>query len=353
MNKTLPPKFSVIVLAFQVKPYLQECLDSILCQSYQNYEVILVNPHSSDGTDEICMDYARRFTQVRRLCAENRGQLLNRISGFEAAVGDYLICVDGDDLWKPELLQTLADRLTKTPADVAIFGHRRFRGEEELARVEHTFPDGAMYCTEEEKQPVYDRLFMGGPINEMWAKVIAKDTFLRIDEDFEKLSNVRVAEDWLYSFYVVHAAQSVLYIDAVLYEYRIRPGSIIRTFRTSELEERLKVYSQFFILLERYGMETDENYDHLCSTIARSMADWIFRCSVAHISVSEKKREFEVLKKSEFFDMISYELRHGTTGTAYPMFAKLFLVNYNVLEAYSLLFRVLRKIHRILLSLRK
>lgn len=338
------PRFSVIILAYEVQEYLSECLDSIIGQTFHDYEVILLNPPSTDGTDDICIKYESEYEQIRRLVIENRGQLLNRVAGFEAANGQYLLCVDGDDRWMPELLSTVDAGLRKSVSDVVIFGHKRFSENGELKVVNHIFSDGAVFVGEDGKLPVYKKLIQGGPINEMWAKVISKETFLRITENFEDFSEIRIAEDWLYSFYVIMAAESVLYLDQALYEYRIRQGSTMRSFRQNELSDRLKVYTQIEKLMEDTNLDTPEYVMMFAKCMALGLSNWIYRCSVASIPYSKKKDLYQELKRSSIFEQIKPYLKSVNIKYRYKIFVCIYLYSYLILHGYSCLFCLLKKI---------
>lgn len=343
-KKMKQPYFSVIVLAYKVEEYLTECLDSILHQTFQDFEVILVNPVSEDGTDEICMKYEKKETKIRRLVIENRGQLLNRVAGFQEAKGKYMLCVDGDDRWKPELLATVYEGLKEHLCDVVIFGHRRFKDEKELYVVQHTFSDNEVFQGSDGKQPVYDMLIRGGPINEMWAKVMSAETFRRIKEDFEEFSDIRIAEDWLYSFYVIEAAESILYLDHVLYEYRIRPDSMVHTFQLNELNDRLKVYSNVEKKMRELGLDTENNTELFLQNMARRMANWIYRCSISDLPYQEKKRLYQQLREYKLYPRMEPFLKKVTAHRRHQYFVSLFLHNFVLLELYSSFFRLTRKV---------
>ncbi len=114
--------FSIIVLAYNVETYIGDCLRSLIKQTYTDFEVIVINDASSDGTlDEITRTVGddTRFTVVNS--PVNRGRHLSRKHGVELSTGDWIVCVDGDDSLKPHALQTLADTVTSTSVDIVYF----------------------------------------------------------------------------------------------------------------------------------------------------------------------------------------------------------------------------------------
>ncbi|MEU8886954.1 CDP-glycerol glycerophosphotransferase family protein [Streptomyces sp. NPDC048442] len=121
------PRFSVIVPAYQVQEYLEECLDSVLTQSYDDLELIAVDDCSPDACGDLIDEYAARDPRVRPLhLAENGGVGNARNVGLELARGDYLLFLDGDDTLTPGALQSISDRLKESDSpDVLVFDYAR------------------------------------------------------------------------------------------------------------------------------------------------------------------------------------------------------------------------------------
>lgn len=93
------PFFSVIIPVYKAEPYLRECVDSVLGQSFDDFELILVDDGSPDGCPAICDEYAEKDSRVRVIHQDNGGVSSARNAGMRAAVGEYLAFLDSDDLW--------------------------------------------------------------------------------------------------------------------------------------------------------------------------------------------------------------------------------------------------------------
>lgn len=116
------PEISIIVPVYKVEKYLSCCIDSILSQTYGDFELILVDDGSPDNSIAICQDYAARDSRIRILRQENQGQSAARNHGLEIARGSYICYVDSDDLVHPQLLEILHRGLTETGAPVSMCG---------------------------------------------------------------------------------------------------------------------------------------------------------------------------------------------------------------------------------------
>ena len=114
------PTVSVIVPVYQVEAYLPQCIDSILAQSFQDFELILVDDGSPDGSGEICDRYAERDPRIHVLHKKNAGVSCARNSGLELAAGEYVTFCDSDDAYEPEHLEILLRRLLDNGADSAV-----------------------------------------------------------------------------------------------------------------------------------------------------------------------------------------------------------------------------------------
>ncbi len=119
------PLISVIVPVYKVEKYLHNCVNSILNQSYSNWELILVNDGSPDACPQICDEYAAADTRIKVLHKENGGVATARNAGFEFSSGTYVSFLDGDDYWHHDYLKTLLELTLSYNADIAQCGHIR------------------------------------------------------------------------------------------------------------------------------------------------------------------------------------------------------------------------------------
>ena len=119
-------KISVIVPIYKVEPYLRQCVDSILNQTYTNLEIILVDDGSPDNCGAICDEYAAKDTRVKVIHKENGGLSDARNAGLDIAVGDCYYFVDSDDYLPVRSVEEMIEMLRKQDADMVIGGFERF-----------------------------------------------------------------------------------------------------------------------------------------------------------------------------------------------------------------------------------
>ena len=117
-------KISIIVPIYKVEKYLNRCVDSIINQSWQNLEIILVNDGSPDNSGIICDEYTKKDHRVRVIHKTNGGISDARNAGIEIATGDYIGFVDSDDFIHSEMFRDLYERMRKHNADIVQCSYR-------------------------------------------------------------------------------------------------------------------------------------------------------------------------------------------------------------------------------------
>ena len=105
------PKISVIIPVYDTEEFLSRCLDSVLCQTHRDLEVILIDDGSTDASGALCDEYAEKDTRIQVIHQENSGSSAARNTGLEAACGDYIGFVDSDDWLEPDMYAYLLDLL--------------------------------------------------------------------------------------------------------------------------------------------------------------------------------------------------------------------------------------------------
>ncbi|WP_309062233.1 bifunctional glycosyltransferase family 2 protein/CDP-glycerol:glycerophosphate glycerophosphotransferase [Streptomyces sp.] len=219
------PRFSIIVPVFKVQGYLQECLDSVLGQSYRDIEVIAVDDRSPDGCPAVLDAYAARDERVRVLhLPENVGLGRARNAGMPHARGDYLFFLDSDDTLTPGALRALADRLDETgDPDVLVFDYARthwWGGTRRNVLAHLLARDTGGTFTAAERPEILDLLMV------VWNKVYRRDFVEREGFTFPP----GYYEDTPWTFPVLLSAERIATLDRICLYYRQRRrGSILST----------------------------------------------------------------------------------------------------------------------------
>ncbi len=116
------PQFSIIVPVYNIAEYLPKCIDSVLSQTSQDYELLLIDDGSPDNSGAICDDFAARYPdKIRAIHQPNGGAGAARNQGIALSKGEYLLFLDGDDYWESNLLADLKAAMKQHNADLYLF----------------------------------------------------------------------------------------------------------------------------------------------------------------------------------------------------------------------------------------
>ncbi|MGW7416164.1 CDP-glycerol glycerophosphotransferase family protein [Streptomyces sp. NPDC054863] len=219
------PRFSVIVPAYQVQEYLEECLDSVLAQSFDDLELIAVDDCSPDACGDLIDEYAARDPRVHAVHLTENGGLGNaRNVGLELARGDYLLFLDSDDTLTPGALQSISDRLKESDSpDVLVFDYARtfWTGEAERNQLSAELHEKGPASFALADRPGLLRVLMVA-----WNKAYSREFVER--QGFAFPSGYYEDTPWTYP--VLMAASSISTLDEVCVHYRQRrQGSILST----------------------------------------------------------------------------------------------------------------------------
>ena len=216
------PKISVIVPVYNVEKYLNRCIDSILNQTFKDFELILVNDGSTDNSGKICDDYAIRDKRIRVIHKENGGLSSARNIGIKNSKGNYLGFVDSDDYIHPNMYEILYNSCKAYNAEISICS---FKKVYENDIVDYVI-DSNTYIEEYDNLEALHKLFDENGVQFVIAcnKLYKKEIF----DDLEYPIN-KIHEDDFIIHKVLYKSKKIIYIYEYLYYYFQRSDSIINT----------------------------------------------------------------------------------------------------------------------------
>lgn len=234
---------SIIVPVYNVEPYLRQCLDSILGQTFTNFEVLLVNDGSPDSSGDICREYVEKDSRFHYFEKENGGLSDARNYGIERAQGEYLTFIDSDDFVNEKHLENLflASRLTN--ADITIGGFSRFENGTFWLYQDDFSSDSLVSFTSAQAIQHLDSMFDVPFLNfsVVWGKLFKRDLFKELRFQYGKY-----AEDQFIIWKLYLKARSIYTFNVDSYVYRINNTGMSSVFSLKHLdyidalEERIK-----------------------------------------------------------------------------------------------------------------
>ena len=216
MNEILP-KISVIVPVYKVEPYLRQCVDSILSQTYVNLEIILVDDGSPDNCGDICDEYSKKDNRVIVIHKENGGLSDARNVGIEISTGECLTFIDSDDWVEIDMIELLHNNLTKHNADISICGFYNAYVNKNIPRYENR----DLFLLNSE-QAVCECFISGKITTVACIKLYKKHIFNSVRYPIGKRY-----EDYFVIIDVLSEADKIVVDTVAKYYYRMRKGSIM------------------------------------------------------------------------------------------------------------------------------
>ena len=213
----MDPLISVIIPVYKVEPYLRECVDSVLAQTYQNLEIILVDDGSPDNCPAICDEYAEKDARVKVIHKENGGVSDARNTGLQKASGEYIAFVDSDDRIDENLYESVMKHI---PFNVAIFGctYEHKQPESVSAVLPCRTPVELLWSTDIELvQKIVFNSLLGYASNKVYRKSVIGET---------RFQNVAIREDLIFNLFVCSKIEKIKLIDSAGYHYLQRSDSI-------------------------------------------------------------------------------------------------------------------------------
>jgi glycosyltransferases involved in cell wall biogenesis len=220
-------KLSVIVPVYNVKDYLRRCIDSLISQDYGAIEILLIDDGSTDGTTDICMEYAKRERSIRVIQQKNSGVSSARNRGLSEATGTYITFVDGDDWVESQMFSTLIKVMEEKSVPISIGGY--IDDYDGMCKLFFR-PQKEMILRDEElmKEFFLQNLFMWSAYD----KVYRRDVLYNISFD----SRLRIGEDMTFVWEVFLQGKAAAYVPLYQYHYCHRLGSAMqRSFSDSNL----------------------------------------------------------------------------------------------------------------------
>lgn len=250
---------SIIVPVFNVEYYLKRCIDSILGQSYPNFELILVNDGSTDNSYSICSSFQQKDHRIVVVDKENGGLSSARNAGIDIAKGTFITFIDSDDYVHPDYLKSMMEIILKQQCDMVYCSFKKFTDDE------HVTDEGNKTISVFNGINCYENLFSETPekLIVSWGKIYRREIFtdLRFKEGF-------IHEDEFIIHHVLSKCEKIAYYDYTLYYYYQRMGSIMNNGFNIRRLDRLDA------LVDRYEMLKDTKYRN--DSILRILNDCVY-----------------------------------------------------------------------------
>jgi glycosyltransferase involved in cell wall biosynthesis len=266
-------RISVVTPVYNAEKFLERCIQSVLQQTYQRIELILVNDGSTDGSQKICHRYALEDSRVKVISQPNKGPAAARNAGVRQAAGDFVFFLDADDFISLDALEILVAQYHQCQPDLVMGNFSKLINDNELIRQTVFFRvgegpfKGRIEKLSQNDILAYARHFLKHPSNHLisycWAKLyklsIIRDNRIAADED------MRLFEDLVFNLEYLKHAREVIFVNEPLYTYTMHAIHISASMAIINADRLLHDMNRFREktrgFLQQPGIETSKDLD--------------------------------------------------------------------------------------------
>ena len=250
-------KVSIIVIVYNTEKYLKSCLDSLINQTYENIEIIVVDDGSTDNSLEIINRYEIKDKRIKKITQTNKGCVMARTNGAKIATGEYSMFIDSDDWIEENTVEELVKKIQQTNVDII-----KFRAiNEPSKKVQDNILNEKDFIFEEcKKDKLYEMLITTTKLNNVWNEIIKTELF-NTNNPFLK-ENINQGDDFLINLDVFYNAKRILLTDSVYYHYFHNINSVTKT---QNLSKRMKniidliyIYNVKEEYLKKFGLSDNK-----------------------------------------------------------------------------------------------
>ncbi|WP_096156439.1 glycosyltransferase family 2 protein [Bacillus sp. FJAT-45066] len=346
------PMFSILIPVYNVEKFLSQCIDSILEQTYQNFEVVLINDGSTDSSGFICSKYAEADKRIKVFNQENQGLLMSRRNAISKATGEYLLFLDSDDYWNNNLLEMVYSAIIKFNCDLVIFKYSRVSEKNLFIKEAHSVFHNEAIFDENNKEELFREILSSSELNNLVCKVVKHSIMDEID--YRPFKGISSGEDLLQSVPLIVNSNKIVYLDKSLYNYRITSGSITTTVNKRFFKDVTIVRETVLTYLKKQKYDNEANNILFYNYYLEIIINYFYVIAKAKLNKKEKINFLVNLKKEDLI----------LEAIPYIKYSKIKLVNklpiyflknnyYNSIIIYTLIAAKLNSIFRIVLEYSK
>lgn len=254
---------SIIVPIYNVEVYLDECINSLLQQTYKNIEIILINDGSTDRSLEICYKYKALDNRIRVINKSNEGLGLTRNRGLDNITGKYVTFIDSDDYADNDLIKNLYKGIIENNADTCIAGFKRVNDAGEVLYLEAY--ENMVYTNEECINDLLVRMLGSSPEKSdsirmsVWNVLFSVDIIKKNGLKFVSEREI-ISEDIIFDIDYYQHVKKVALIDTAAYNYRVNESSLTNKYREDRFYKSKILYNELYKRVNKIYRDLESTY---------------------------------------------------------------------------------------------
>ena len=315
-------KFSIMVPVYNVEKYIRECIESVLNQTYDDFELILVDDGSKDDSGKICDEYASRDNRIIVIHKENGGLISARRAAIKVAQGEYCLFLDSDDYLAHTTLDVLSGKIISYNCDCVYFGYIYVDENSNFIKYSDDIKSEQFI---NEPKVYYKRIFCNSSFNSLCRKVVRRD--LIPDIDYSQYYHISLGEDLLQTIHILHNVENVLFITECLYNYRMNFLSMTHSITYEKYNVDSTVREKVLEFINEQKVFSEDDYREYRTYCAKLLIAEIIRIGMFDTSFFNKKQLYNEIRDNSYYQsfVLTGEINRkslGKTAWIYDCFLK-------------------------------
>lgn len=288
--------FSILTPVYNAEPFLTKSIQSVLAQTYPDWELILVDNGSQDNSGKLGDEFAKKYPEkIRIFHQENKRQLSARNLAVSHARGKYYVFLDADDALTPNALQTIYNSFQKYQCDSVVYECQPVSPQGDFLA-----PPPAPHAPQVlDKHAFVCKVLLNHTYNSLCKKAVRAD--LLKPQDYSKYYHLKYGEDLLQSLQILKNCKKAVFISDSLYLYTQNPTSITHLQSPSYVYDFLEISQAVLLFLEQEPIFTPQDYQDFHSYYVYLFNERLKYISRMPITWEEQKQLFAALKNSSFY----------------------------------------------------
>lgn len=315
-------KLSVVIPVYNSENYLAKCLESIIDQSFQNLEVILIDDGSTDKSPHICDMYSEKYRNIKTLHVKNSGPSAARNLGITLARGEYISFIDADDYIESDMMEKMIAAIEKFQGDIAICDYYiDTESTNKRAIISYDIPENKSLNFKDIGNYIVPQLLSNGSNGGMCNKIYKSELLLTLLQSGIKLNEkINYGEDHFYLMTLFKYVNSWVYVKKPLYHYIKRNNNSL-TRKKRQLVERFEILNNFYKNRVSFAEHFNQN------TVAIKIAYYkeLLKCflhssrAVTYGNYKEMKAEYSKLLNTYTLEELKEELSSKSISKTYAI----------------------------------
>lgn len=245
---------SIIIPVYNVEEYIEECLESILAQTYKDIELLIVDDGSTDNSLELIREYENKFKKIRIFTQQNKGVSEARNLALNYVSGEFVLYIDPDDFLEPVMIEKMVNKAQKYNSDITICGYYLYYSKDNVNNKIFTY--GINESKNLSSLEVIDMMLNYKLQGQLWNKLFKKDILINNNFKFEP---GRYIQDIFPVFKAVLKSNNIIFVDEPLYYYRQRMSSTVNKKSKKLAEDYFHAMYSIMNYIKEENVKVDKN----------------------------------------------------------------------------------------------